>query len=147
MIAYDRSFETSCLYICPIVSKRFASPRQKEGPICLILLCVKSPCLNADDAIGGGSDDFSDVVFDLEPETSEVEESEATEEAPETTEDTTEVETVAETPAYMKLKYNHEERDYTEEEVRTLSQKGLNYEKVFREITSSRSRPETSTTQ
>jgi len=99
------------------------------------------PYMSADDAIGGGSDDFSDVVFDLEPDTSETEESEATTEAPETTEDTTEVETVAETPAYMKLKYNHEERDYTEEEVRTLSQKGLNYEKVFEKLQAAEADP------
>ena len=102
---------------------------------------LRQPYLSADDAIGGGSDDFSDVVFDLEPETSEVEESEATEEAPETTEDTTEVETVAETPAYMKLKYNHEERDYTEEEIKTLSQKGLNYEKVFEKLQAAEADP------
>ena len=102
----------------------------------------KSPCLNADDAIGGGSDDFSDVVFDLEPETSETVEPEATEEAPVEAEDTKPAEAEAtETPAYMKLKYNHEERDYTEEEIKTLSQKGLNYEKVFEKLQAAEADP------
>ena len=27
-----------------------------------------SPCMSPDTEIGGGSDDFSDVMFDLEPE-------------------------------------------------------------------------------
>ena len=88
-----------------------------------------SPCMSPDTEIGGGSDDFSDVVFDLEPETSETEESEATAE-PETTEDTTEVEKEAEVIPGIMLKYNHEEKEYTMDDTKTLAQKGLNYDKL-----------------
>jgi len=85
--------------------------------------------MSPDTEIGGGSDDFSDVVFDLEPETSETEESEATAE-PETTEDTTEVEKEAEVIPGIMLKYNHEEKEYTMDDTKTLAQKGLNYDKL-----------------
>ena len=94
-----------------------------------------SPCMSPDTEIGGGSDDFSDVVFDLEPETSETVEPEATEEAPVEAEDTKPAEAeVTETPSFMKLKFLHEEKDYTEDEVRTLAQKGQNYDRTFEKL-------------
>jgi len=100
----------------------------------------KSPCLNADDAIGGGSDDFSDVVFDLEPDTSETVEPEATAE-PETTEVTADVEKEAETIPGMMLKFNHEEKEYTMDEIKTLSQKGLNYDRTLEKLQAFESDP------
>ena len=95
----------------------------------------KSPCLNADAEIGGGSDDFSDVVFDLEPETSEGTEPEATTE-PETTEVTADVEKEAETKANPNIpyKFNHEDKEMSYEEATPWIQKGLNYDKVLEKL-------------
>lgn len=82
------------------------------------------PYMSEDNEIGGGSDDFSDVTFE---DVAEVETTET--ETTETAEDTTEaVETKEE--AKFRLKYNHEEKDYTESETKTLAQKGLNYDKL-----------------
>ena len=87
---------------------------------------LRLPYLSADNEIGGGSEDFSDVVLDNAPETTEEVE---TTEATETAEDTTEaVET--KTEAKFRLKYNHEEKDYTEDETKTLAQKGKNLNKM-----------------
>lgn len=88
----------------------------------------KQPYLNADNEIGGGSEDLDS--FTLENDTSEVTETETTtEETTETVEDTKPTETVTEGPK-MKLKYLHEEKEYPEDEVRTLAQKGLNYDRL-----------------
>jgi len=100
----------------------------------------KQPYLDADDAIGGGSDDFSDVVLDIPAETAT--EEEATETPAETVEDTTEAEKVeTKAEAKFRLKYNHEEKDYTEDETKTLAQKGLNYDKVQEQLTAIQANP------
>ena len=66
-------------------------------------------------------DDFSEAdvnEFTETPETSE------------TAEDT-EVETAAVPQAFLKVKYNGEERDLNEEDARTLAQKGMNYDRIY----------------
>lgn len=95
------------------------------------------PYMDADDAIGGGSDDFSDVSFDDVPAEAETTE---TKDSTETVEDTTEAEKVEESPK-VKLKYNHEEKEYTMDEVKTLSQKGLNYDKLQERLNELQSNP------
>lgn len=84
------------------------------------------PYMDADSAIGGGSEDFSDVV--IEDAKEEVIETE-TEDSTETVEDTKPTETVSESPK-VKLKYNHEEKEYSLDDVVPLAQKGLNYDKL-----------------
>lgn len=64
--------------------------------------------------------EFNEESLEPQEETEEVEETE-TEETPET----------AEEPYGLKIKFNGEERTLTEEEARTLSQKGLNYDRFY----------------
>jgi hypothetical protein len=97
------------------------------------------PYMDADDAIGGGSDDFSDVVIEdaqeevIETETEETEETESVGETKPT-------ETVAESPK-VKLKYNHEEKEYSLDDVVPLAQKGLNYDKLQEKLNEIQSNP------
>lgn len=66
--------------------------------------------------------EFNEESLEPQEETEEVEETEEqTEETPET----------AEEPYGLKIKFNGEERTLTEEEARTLSQKGLNYDRFY----------------
>lgn len=100
----------------------------------------KAPYLDADDAIGGGSDDFSDVVLDAPAEeTTETEEE--TTDTPAEVEDTTTTEVETKAEAKFKLKYNHEEKDYTEDETKTLAQKGLNYDRTLEKLTELQANP------
>ena len=90
----------------------------------------RQPYLNAEDDFSGGSDDGFEV------DTIEAEEVETTTETVETVEDTKPTETVTEYPKY-KLKYNHEEKEVTLDELTILGQKGMNYDKLqekFNEI-------------
>lgn len=80
------------------------------------------PYMEEPSEIGGGADDFSDVVLENEVTTE-------TEESTETVEDTKPTETVTETPK-VKLKYNHEEKEFSLDEVVPLAQKGMNYDKL-----------------
>lgn len=90
---------------------------------------LMQPYMNADAEIGGGSEVFDDGFTDVaEAETQESETTE-TQETTESTEDTTEVEAVTESPK-VKLKYNHEEKEYSLDDVVPLAQKGLNYDKL-----------------
>jgi hypothetical protein len=84
---------------------------------------LMQPYMNADDAIGSGGDGFDEEVIATEEVTTE------TEDSTESVEDTTEAEKVTESPKY-KLKYNHEEREVSLDELTTLGQKGMNYEKL-----------------
>ena len=104
----------------------------------MFIEAIMQPYMSADDSIGGGSDDFSDVVLEDAPETTE--EAETTETPAETAEDTTEAETEKPTPG-MKLKYNHEEKEYTMDEVKILGQKGLNYDNVYEKLTAIQANP------
>lgn len=98
---------------------------------------LKQPYFNAeDDYSGGGGDDdgFEDVVIDEPTETTE-----PTEETTEQVEDTKPTEPVEEPKEQpkIKLKYNHEEKEYSLDDVVPLAQKGLNYDKLqekFNEI-------------
>jgi len=87
-----------------------------------------APYMSEDGDIGGGSDDFSDVVFDLESEVSEPE----TEEATPAVEDTTETAEVVEPKVnpMIPYKFNHEDKEMSYEEATPWIQKGLNYEKL-----------------
>lgn len=93
------------------------------------------PYLDAPDEIGGSSDDYADFIAEDTPETAET-----TEETTETAEDTKPAETVTESPKY-KLKYNHEEREVSLDELTTLGQKGMNYDKLQEKLTELQSNP------
>jgi len=98
--------------------------------------------VNELDSVEGLFDDYtptSDVAENSENET-ETEET-AVEEEPTSeseTVETEEVEAEAETetvnPFELKVKFNGEERTLTEEEARTLAQKGLNYDRFYEPI-------------
>ena len=92
-----------------------------------------APYMDSDSEIGGGSDDFSDVILDdnesTETNTDSLEENTDNNIGTETVEDTNQTETVAESPK-VKLKYNHEEKEYSLDDVVPLAQKGLNYDKL-----------------
>ena len=64
------------------------------------------------------------IFDDFEPE-----ETPAEEEKPEPVEET--VETPVEPTPYLKVKYNGEEKDLTEDEARTYAQKGMNYDRFY----------------
>lgn len=84
---------------------------------------LKAPYLNADNEIGGGGDGFDEPAETVEEVATE------TEDSTESVEDTTEAEKVTESPK-VKLKYNHEEKEYSLDDVVPLAQKGLNYDKL-----------------
>jgi hypothetical protein len=96
---------------------------------------LMAPYMNADDAIGG-SDGFDEPAETVEEVTTETEET--TESAGDTTE-TEKVETKEESK--FRLKYNHEEKDYTESETKTLAQKGLNYDRTLEKLTELQNNP------
>lgn len=103
----------------------------------------RQPYLNADEGsdIGGGVDTDN---FDLEIDTSttETEPEEPTEEtAEEPTEDTKPVEEPAKESPKVKLKYNHEEKEYSLDDVIPLAQKGLNYDKLQEKLTELQNSP------
>lgn len=66
---------------------------------------------------------------DFAPDTAQPQAEEETQEAVETVEDTKLTETVEEQPK-VRLKYNHEEKEYSLDDVVPLAQKGLNYDKL-----------------
>ena len=86
--------------------------------------------INDLDSTEGLFDDYEPTSEEL---TESSEESIEPQEEPteESTELTEEVENPAEEPYGLKIKFNGEERTLTEEEARTLSQKGLNYDRFY----------------
>jgi hypothetical protein len=84
---------------------------------------LKAPYLNADSEIGSGGDGFDEPAETVEEVATE------TEDSTETAEDTTKAEEVTESPKY-KLKYNHEEKEVSLDELTVLGQKGMNYDRL-----------------
>lgn len=93
------------------------------------------PYMDEADDFGGGSDTsdgFDDVVIEEPTET--------TTEPVEDTKPTEPVEEVKENPK-VKLKYNHEEKEYSLDEVVPLAQKGMNYDKIQNDLQSLKGSP------
>lgn len=90
----------------------------------------KTPYLDADDAIGGGSDDFSDVdLSDSGDSFEDVAETE-TEQPTEVGTPSTEVETPKEEQQKFKIKFNHQEEEVSYDDAIPLIQKGKNYDSL-----------------
>jgi len=98
----------------------------------------KQPDLSEETELVEGSDGFEDVTHETIDDDMDTEETTETKESTEKAEDTKPADEVTESPKY-KLKYNHEEKEVTLEELTTLGQKGMNYDKLqekFNEIQS-----------
>lgn len=77
---------------------------------------------------------IEEVQEELETEEVEVPEIEETSETAEDGEDIPESEPEEVVEEKFKLKHNHEEKDYPKEEAIRLAQKGLNYDKVYKQL-------------
>jgi len=96
--------------------------------------------MDSDSEIGGGSDDFSDVVLDETSTETETNTDNQENTETESVEDTNQTETVTESQKH-KLKYNHDDVEVTTEELYTLGQKGMNYDKLQEKLTELQNNP------
>jgi len=94
--------------------------------------------VNALDSEQGFFDDYeptSEELAELSDEPSEPQETETVEEpTEETTEETIEETAEPANPFELRVKFNGEERTLSEEEARTLAQKGMNYDRFYEPI-------------
>lgn len=103
----------------------------------------KQPYLDASDDFGGGSEDFEDVQIQsdsFEETETDTEGQQIDSEVEISTEDTKPVETATEQPK-IKVKYNHEEMEYSTDDAVPLIQKGLNYDKLQEKFTELQGNP------
>ena len=76
-------------------------------------------------------DDGSDFFFDAPEETTEETSEPAEVEDVETVEETSEPVEPTEKPFSLKVRFNQEDRELTENEARELAQKGMNYDRIY----------------
>ena len=88
--------------------------------------------VNELDSVEGFFDDYAEETTEAAPETTEESQpAEATDGVVESTEETTETTEAPVDNSFLRVKFNGEERGLTEEEARTLAQKGMNYDRFY----------------